>query len=77
MRYRRPYNTRNTYATVALMAGVNPAHMANQLGHSTDVFFKDYPSWISNQQDMSEMAKIEVKLNKVNPDLSPKENSHS
>lgn len=62
IRYRRPYNTRHTYATVGLMAGVNPAYMAGQLGHGTDVFFKDYASWISSKQDMSEMEKIEDRL---------------
>ncbi|SNS59923.1 hypothetical protein SAMN06265795_10481 [Noviherbaspirillum humi] len=25
IRYRRPYNTRHTYATVGLMSGANPA----------------------------------------------------
>jgi integrase len=70
MRYRRPYNTRHTYATVGLMAGVNPAYMAGQLGHGTDVFFKDYASWISSKQDASEMAKIEGEIGETIPELS-------
>jgi integrase len=28
------------------MAGVNPAFMARQLGHSLDMFFKVYAKWI-------------------------------
>lgn len=77
IRYRRPYNTRHTYATVGLMAGVNPAYMAGQLGHGTEVFFKDYASWISSKQDISEMAKIEGKLGSMSSEPLSKENSHS
>lgn len=36
--HRRTYNTPYTYATFGLMAGVNPALMACQLGHSLDMF---------------------------------------
>lgn len=74
IRYRRPYNTRHTYATLGLMAGVNPAYMAKQLGHGVDVFFKDYSSWINSKQDLSELEKIEGKLggiDGVNPKLAP------
>ena len=73
IRYRRPYNTRHTYATVGLMAGANPAYMANQLGHSLDMFFKVYASWINSKQDLSELEKIEGKLGgiaEVNPKLT-------
>lgn len=47
IRYRRPYNTRHTYATLGLMAGARPAFMASQLGHGLDVFFKHYARWIN------------------------------
>jgi integrase len=66
IRYRRPYNTRHTYATVGLMAGVNPAYMARQLGHGVDVFLKDYASWIQGQQDIFEMSKIERSIGAQN-----------
>lgn len=71
IRYRRPYTTRHTYATVGLMAGVNPAYMAKQLGHGLDVFFKDYADWINTKQDDMEMEKIEGKLRQISPELSP------
>ena len=45
---RWPYSTRHAYATAGLMAGANPAYMANQLGHSVEVFFKDYAAWINS-----------------------------
>jgi len=75
IRYRRPYNTRHTYATVGLMAGVNPAYMANQLGHSLEMFFKVYAKWITGKQDESEMLKIEGKIgasSQISPELTLK-----
>lgn len=56
------YHTRHAYANVGLMAGVNPAYMAERLGHGTVMFFKDNAGWISSNQNMSEMEKIEGKL---------------
>jgi integrase len=47
VRFRRAYATRHTYATVALMGGVNPAYVARQMGHkSTKMFFEVYARWI-------------------------------
>lgn len=47
IRQRRAYCTRHTYATVALMGGVRPAYVANQMGHSdTRTFFEKYARWI-------------------------------
>lgn len=36
-RHRRLYDTRHTYATMCLVAGMNPAFIAAQLGHSVQV----------------------------------------
>ncbi|WP_407928254.1 site-specific integrase [Collimonas silvisoli] len=36
IRARRAYQARHTYATTALMAGVNPAYIARQLGHANE-----------------------------------------
>lgn len=77
IRYRRPYSTRHTYATIGLMAGANPAYMAKQLGHGVDVFFKDYSKWIDDKQNDSELAKIESQLSQNIPELSQKRKSHS
>lgn len=40
--YRSPYETRHTYATMMLMAGVTPAYRARQLGHSVEMFLRNY-----------------------------------
>ena len=58
IRHRRPYNTRHTYATVMLMAGVNPAFVAAQLGHSVTMTLTVYSKWISGKSDANEMAKL-------------------
>lgn len=48
IRPRRAYCTRHTFATVALMGGVNPAYVAAQMGHSsTKMFFETYSRWIA------------------------------
>lgn len=70
LRHRRPYNTRHTYATLALMAGVNPAYMARQMGHSLEVFFKVYADWIDGEGDEREIAKLENAIKKTIPVLS-------
>jgi integrase len=73
IRYRRPYNTRHTYATVMLMAAVNPAFIAKQLGHSLKMLFEVYADWIHGDQDDREMAKVEQALaSQVNPKLVQK-----
>ena len=42
IRPRKMYNMRHTYATFGLMNGLNPAYMAEQLGHSLQEFFETY-----------------------------------
>lgn len=58
--YRRPYNIRHARATEMLMAGVNPAFAAKQLGHDINVFLKDYAKWLPGANDAVEMAKLEI-----------------
>lgn len=65
IRHRRTYNTRHTYATIGLMAGVNPAFMARQLGHSLEGFFRVYAKWIDGKHDDRELAKIEAALKTI------------
>lgn len=62
IRHRAPYNTRHTYATMMLMAGMTPAFCAGQMGHSVDVFLRTYAKWIPGTGDANEMAKLESRL---------------
>lgn len=59
IRARPAKNTRHTYATMLLMAGVKPAWAAGQLGHSVVMFEKRYAKWIPGVNRGMEMAKVE------------------
>lgn len=65
-RYRDMYNMRHTYATFGLMNGVNPAFMAEQLGHSLQEFFKTYAKWINTNQNQTQIKLIEKAISHFN-----------
>ena len=46
IRHRKAYSTRHTFASHALVAGVNPYVVAEQLGNSVDMLMKHYAKWI-------------------------------
>lgn len=47
VRYRNPYQTRHTYASMMLSAGENPAWVSNQMGHSNIMItLRTYARWI-------------------------------
>lgn len=58
VRHRPAYNARHTYATMLLMADVNPVFVANQLGHSLQMLIKRYGRWIHGDQNKVEMSKL-------------------
>jgi integrase len=60
IRYRPPYNTRHTYATMMLMAGMKPAFCAKQMGHSIEMFHRTYAKWIDGDRDDREMQLLEA-----------------
>ena len=62
MRYRSPYETRHTYATMMLMAGVAPGFAARQMGHSVETFLRKYARWIDGGQNAIEMGKLKGML---------------
>lgn len=62
IRYRRPYDVRHTYATVMLMAGMNPAFCARQLGHSVEMFHRTYAKWLDGEQNDREMERLEASI---------------
>lgn len=59
IRYRSPYQTRHTYATMLLMAGVTPAYAAKQMGHTIEMFLRTYAKWIDGGHNALEMGKLE------------------
>lgn len=72
IRHRQPYNTRHTYATMMLMAGMTPAFCAGQMGHSVEIFLGTYAKWIPGTGDANEMAKLERNLADCSPDFPQK-----
>ncbi len=52
------YPWRHTYASLMLTAGVRPALVAQQLGHSVQVLLSTYARWIPADDDRSELEKV-------------------
>lgn len=59
MTYRRPYTCRHTRASEMLMAGVEPAFAAKQLGHTTEMFLNIYAEWISGVKDKDQIRLLD------------------
>lgn len=61
IRHRRAYQTRHTYATIALMGGVNPVYVSRQMGHRTaQMLFRVYSKWIDGADQNRERDKLEA-----------------
>jgi len=75
MRWRRPYQTRHTYAANGLLAGVNPSYISKQMGHANaKMLFTVYAKWIDGADRGREKAKLEAMLKGKNSSLeSPRE----
>ena len=58
---RRPaYNTRHTFATLALTAGANPMWVSRQMGHANmKMLLEIYSRWIDNANDDHERNKMD------------------
>ncbi len=52
-----PYNCRHTYATIRSMSGLNPAFIAQQLGHGVQMLLSTYARWIDSSNHWSELEK--------------------
>jgi integrase len=58
IRRRRQYDCRHTYATMCLMASMNTAFIANQLGHSVQMLLLTYAKWINSASDWAELSQL-------------------
>lgn len=59
IRKRHAYCTRATFATTALMGGVNPSYIARQLGHkNAAVTHKHYARWIDGSDSWKEARRV-------------------
>lgn len=62
IRARRAYCTRHTYCTSALMAGIKPAYIAAQSGHSVAMLLSTYARWIPGGDAGTERQKLAAAL---------------
>lgn len=63
VRYRKPYQTRHTFATLNLMAGANPMWVSRQMGHTTmKMLLERYSRWIDMADRSRERNKLESLL---------------
>jgi len=61
VRYRNPYQTRHTYASMMLTAGESPIWLAQQMGHSdTAMIFRNYGRWIESTDANSGQKAVEM-----------------
>lgn len=61
VRYRNPYQTRHTYASMMLTAGESPIWVSNQMGHSdTTMIFRNYGRWITTKDSDSGQKAVDM-----------------
>lgn len=60
VRYRDARQTRHTFATMCLMAGITPGWVATQMGHSIEMFFRVYSRWIEGADNGVERKRLDA-----------------
>lgn len=60
IRDRDARQTRHSFATLCLHAGVNPSYVADQMGHvDKRMFFEVYAKWMEGEANQLEMSKLD------------------
>jgi integrase len=67
IRSRDARQTRHTFATMCLMGGITPAWVAQQMGHSPEMFFRVYSRWIEGADKGAERRKLDAFLGASDP----------
>lgn len=68
--YRKPYQSRQTYACRSLSAGENPNFIASQMGHANaQMVYQVYGSWMK-ENDEAQRSLLNEKLNEFVPQVS-------
>jgi len=72
VRYRRPYQTRHTFASMMLSASEHPAWIAKQMGHSDlKMIFKVYAKWMPDANPDAGMAAVKMFSGGANASILP------
>lgn len=78
VRYRNPYQTRHTYASMMLTAGESPMWVAQQMGHKDwTMIAKVYGKWIPDAQPNAGMKAVEMFSDKKNVGIKVGTAAHS
>ena len=72
IRQRDARQTRHTFATICLMAGITPAWAARQLGHSVEMFYRVYSRWIDRADKGAERRKLDGYISAKPGDMNSK-----
>lgn len=67
LRYRDARQTRHTFATLCLTAGITPAWVARQMGHSVEMFYRVYSRWIDGADKGAERRKLDAFIGTQKP----------
>lgn len=71
LRYRNPYQTRHTYASMMLTADESPIWVAQQMGHSdTNMIFRKYGRWIATKNAKSGEKAVAMFFTQQNKELT-------
>lgn len=65
LRHRVAYQTRSTCATMMLLGRQDPNYCARQLGHSLQVFWEKYATWINGARNEQEREKMNAMLRRA------------
>lgn len=64
IRWRKAYNTRHTFATMALMLGAPPSYIAAQLGHGVQMLLAKYARWVPENDSGNARALLAAAVNR-------------
>lgn len=68
VRYRNPYQTRHTFASVQLAAGRSPLQVAKWMGHeTTEMLERNYGRWIEQGQNPETRAALDLFFSHPSP----------
>jgi len=67
LRPRDARQTRHTFATMCLMAGLTPGWVAMQMGHAPEMFFRVYSRWIQGADKGAERRKLDAFISGTKP----------
>ena len=60
IRHRDARQTRHTFATLCLLAGMEAPYVAQQMGNSPEMFYRVYSKWIDGKHNEAQREKFDA-----------------